>query len=315
MAALSGRRCAVIGATGFIGSHLVERLVDGGAHVLAVARSERRLHHLDAVRHDIEVLVCDILDPGRLDEALARFAADTLFHLADHPDAPESFAQMAATLRVNCLGLVNVLECATRAGVRVFVYADSSKVYGNGPVPYTERQAPSPICSYATAKTAGWQYCLLSRSVGGPEVVGLRPSLVYGPRQNRNLIEHVRECASAGRAVRLFGGSQTRDPLFVADAIDAFVAAAARPQAFGHCIPIGGGCELSVVELSRLALDVLGSTVPLEPSSSEVRPTEIWRSRVDNADAERLLGWRPRVPLREGLALTFGRAAASGSAA
>lgn len=313
MPGLSGRRCAVVGATGFIGSHLVERLVSRGATVLAVARSARRLHHLDAVRDDIEIRLCDILDPEPLGEAMTAFAPDTLFHLADQPDAPESFAQMTETLRVNVLGLLHVLESATRARADLFVYADSSKVYGNGPLPYTARRTPDPICSYAVAKAAGWQYCLLSRTVGGPPAVGLRPSMIYGPRQNRNLVEHVRECAAAERPVRLQGGSQTRDPLFVADAIDAFVAAAERPEALGHSIPIGGGEEISVTDLSRLVLDLLGSTVPLEPSSLPLRPTEIWRSRVDNADAARLLGWQPRVPLREGLARTLGDASVSGS--
>jgi nucleoside-diphosphate-sugar epimerase len=124
----------------------------------------------------------------------------------------------------------------------------------------------------------------------------------------------VRECAAAGRPVRLHGGSQTRDPLFVADAIEAFVAAAERPEALGHSIPIGGGQEISVIDLSRLVLDLLGSTMPLETSSLLVRPTEIWRSRVDNADAARLLGWQPRVTLREGLARTLGNSTVGGFA-
>jgi nucleoside-diphosphate-sugar epimerase len=304
MPRLTGRRCAVIGATGFIGSHLSERLVADGARVLAIARSDARRPRLAAVEADLEFAACDVMADGALAPLLSRFAPDTVFHLADHPDGIETFAQMRQVLRVNGLGTLDVLEAATAAGADLFVHGDSAKVYGNGPAPYRADQPPQPICSYAIAKAAAWQLCQVAAASGGPAVVGLRPTLVYGPRQGANLIEYVRSCATAGRPVRLLGGQQTRDPLFVGDAVEAFVRAALTPAARGHAIPIGGGREIGVIHLARLVTQLLGCAPTFEPPAAP-RATEIWRCVADNRDADRLLGWRPATTLEAGLAQTL----------
>jgi hypothetical protein len=101
------------------------------------------------------------------------------------------------------------------------------------------------------------------------------------------------------------GGDQTRDPLYVDDAVAAFVAAATSPSAHGHAIPIGGGQELSVAALCEATVKALGASAPVVRGAEPPRHTEIWRSCSDNADAYRLLGWQPRVALAEGLARTI----------
>ncbi len=304
-ASVEGRRMAIIGATGFVGSHLAERLLAQGASVLAIARSERRADNLSAVRQACELVLCDLTTGPELEAAIARFRPDTLIHLAAHADASENFVQMADCLRTNALGVVRVLEIAARHGVGLFVFGDSSKVYGHCEPPFREAQPPAPVCSYAIAKAAAWQMCQLAASLGGPRVVGLRPTLIYGPRQNANLIEHVRVCALAGRSVHLLGGRQTRDPLFVSDAVEAFVQATLCSNAVGHSIPIGGGCEVSVLSLVHAVVETLGVALQVYENEVDMRPTEILRSGCDNEEAARLLGWRPRVGLAEGLALTL----------
>ena len=305
MRAVSGRRVAVVGGTGFIGSHLTERLVVEGAEVLAVARSESRVSSLAAVRHDCTIALADICDADGMIRMMRRFRPAIVFFLASHPDGGESFGHIAQGMRVNGLGLINTLQAAAASECEVFVYGASAKDYGNTQVPYRASQTAAPVCSYAIVKSAGWQLCQLVSSFAGVKTVALRPTFVYGPRQGRNVISYVHECVSAGRPVRLMGGHQTRDPLYIDDAVEAFVAAACASAAWGHAIPIGGGQELTVRALCETAIAAFAASVPVISGAEPPRMTEIWRSSSDNVDAYRLLGWQPRVSLAEGLERTI----------
>lgn len=302
---VASRRMAVIGATGFIGSHLTEHLVRDGADVLAVARSVRRLANLEAVAGECRFTVSDILDRDSICAVLRGFKPEVVFHLAAEADADESFAHMAGALASNAIGTANVLDAASGSGAGLVIYADSCKVYGNGPVPYRRAQPDVPVCSYAIGKAAGWQLCRLSSRITGMPVCSLRSTFVYGPRQNPNLITHVRDCVRRDAPVRLLGGSQTRDLLYVDDAVRAFLAAATQPAAWGCVVPAGGGRELSVAELCREIVSLMGSRIEIVAGAREPRVTEIWRSYCDNKEARELLGWSPEVSLREGLARTL----------
>jgi nucleoside-diphosphate-sugar epimerase len=301
---LSHRRIAVLGGTGFIGSHLVERLVLEGAEVLAVGRSVDRVARLSTVSGECAIALCDLRDADGLARTFRQFRPGIVYHLAGHPDAPESFDQFASCLHVNGLGLVNALRAAAASGAELFVYGDSTKVYGNRQVPYRAAQDVSPICSYAVVKAAGWHLCQLAAALSSMAVVALRLTFIYGPRQNRNVVTLVRECVAAGRPIRLQGGAQTRDPLYIDDAVAAFAAVGRQPASWGHAIPIGGGQEITVASLCEAVLAALGAHVPVVADADAPRLTEIWRSSSDNVDARRLLDWQPRVSLSEGLART-----------
>ncbi len=305
MPTLTGYRIAVIGGTGFIGSHLAARLIEYGADVLAVGRRVDHLVRLGPLRGHCRVGLADICNADSITPMLCRFRPDVVFHLASHPDGAESFQQVAKCLHVNGLGLVNTLEAAEAAHASLFVYGDSTKDYGNTPDPYSVSRSAAPVCSYAIVKSAGWQLCQLVSSFAALKTVALRPTFVYGPGQGRNVLAYVGECVASGRPVRLMGGDQTRDPLFIDDAVEAFIAAINSPDASGQAIPIGGGCEMSVRALCEAAIATLGGTVPVVTGAEAPRPTEIWRSRCDNTDATRLLGWMPRVSLAEGLMRVF----------
>jgi UDP-glucose 4-epimerase len=301
-----GRQVAVIGASGFVGSHLVEKLVTEGANVLAVAR---RIGCLNALSHlDNRYLFrsCDITDPQTIESGLCSFRPEIVFHLAAHPDGAESLTHMHACVRANMIGGLNALAAAIAAGGQVFILADSCKVYGNSGVPYLVSQSVDPICSYAITKTALWQLCQLTSTLSDIHVVGLRMTFVYGPRQGWNLIRYVQKCVREGAPIRLQGGTQTRDPLYIDDAVDALLAAAISPAAFNYSIPIGGGTEISVVDLCKAALVAMGQQASIVEDAETPRLTEIWRSISDNSDARRLLNWTPKISLREGLTRTLG---------
>jgi UDP-glucose 4-epimerase len=305
MDTLRNQRVAVIGGTGFIGSHLVEHLISLGNRVSVLARGNSTLERLWHVEGEYELVECEIMDRESAARALATARPAAVFHLAGAPDGVESFAQMVHCIEQNVIGTVYVLEAASRAGAEVVVYADSSKDYGNGDVPYRTTQADEPVCSYAIAKAAGWRLCRLASCMTGIGVCALRPTFVYGPRQNWNLITYVEDCARTGQPVRLQGGSQTRDLLYVGDVVRAFAAAAVRKQAWGRAIPVGGGREISVSAICQTILGTLGSEIDLQVGASAARMTEVWRSYCDNAEAEQLLRWAPTTTLDAGLRETL----------
>jgi UDP-glucose 4-epimerase len=305
MTGKSGRRVAVIGATGFIGSHLTAMLAREHADVLAVARHASRLEWLSKSCGGCRTASADIRDCGSIGRALREFRPDVVYHLASNADAEDDFRLAEESIRVNIAGTANTLEAAHRAGAAVFVYADSCKSYGNGPTPYRQAQPDAPLCSYAVGKSAGWRLCQVASGFTGMSVSALRPTFAYGPRQNPNLLTYVQECVRRGRPVRLMGGSQTRDPIYVEDLARAFALAATTPAAWGIALPLGGGSEITVTEISKRVVRLLDANIEVIADAETPRRSEIWRSYCDNAEARAILGWRPKVSLTEGLIRTL----------
>jgi UDP-glucose 4-epimerase len=274
--------------------------------VAALARSEGKLAAITPPPNYL-FLRCDLTDEEQARRAIEGFAPQILYHFASHPDGRESFEQANAAIRGNLLATLNALEAFRRCGGQLFVYGDSCKVYGDCQVPYRASMPLKPTSSYAISKAAGWQLCELYRRQYGLACVSVRPTLIYGPRQNTNLISFVARCVAEGRQeVRMDGGEQTRDPLFIDDALDAFRAVGeAGTKLAGAVINIGGGHERRVVDLAREVLAVLGSSVPVVADDSRLRTTEMQRSYCDNSEAATLLGWEPATPLRAGLERTL----------
>jgi UDP-glucose 4-epimerase len=308
-------RVAVIGATGFIGSHLTERLVECGAEVLAVARSGDRLSSLARILPRIRFITADITLRDSAAGLFRNFQPHQVFHLASGRDGVETFDQMRRSLRQNTEAVINLLEASAEAKVETFVFCDSSKVYGNTESPYSEDIPDEPICSYAIAKSAAWRFCKLYSELCDGQVVALRPTMVYGSRQNVNLVSHILGRVRRKMPVVLQGGWQSRDPLFIDDAVEAFLKAATVPAARNHAIPISGGEEMTLTEICRRVAAAAGEEVEIVCEPEQVRSTEIFRSRCDNGDAERLLGWRPEISFEEGLARLLLEPAASVRAA
>ena len=303
---LAGKRVLVTGGSGFLGSHLVQGLAQEGAIVGALARTEGKLALLNP-HCAYSFLKCDVTKAKETVETIVSFAPHILFHFAASPDAPENFSQSQACIHGNLTGTLNTLEAFRLCGGELFVYGDSCKAYGNSEVPYRESMPVQPISSYAITKAAGWQFCDLYRKLHGMATVSVRPTLTYGPGQSHNLISFVVGCVlDCKREVRLAGGTQTRDPLFVSDTIEAFLATARLGTTVsGRVINIGGGSEISVAQLAAMILELMGSRLPIVSIQSGARPTEIWRNHCDNIEANEILGWWPRTDLRTGLRKTI----------
>jgi UDP-glucose 4-epimerase len=290
-------RALVTGGAGFIGSNLVDALLDRGREVTVLDDlSSGGLHNLVGAFNRGATLVdgC-VTDPDAVRRAMQP-RPDTVFHLAAQIDVRRAVADPARDATVNLLGTITVLEQARSAGVRRFILASTGgAIYGDAAVvPTPETAEPCPLSPYAAGKEAAERYCALYSRMHGIEAFTLRLANVYGPRQDPRGEAGVvaRFCAGADT---IFGdGLQTRDFVYVGDVVEAFLAAAGSPRQ-GLC-NISTGVETTVLELAEL----LG----IAPRFAPERPGEVRRSCLDPARARLVLGWAARTPLREGLALT-----------
>lgn len=296
----------VTGGAGFIGSNLVRSLVASGDRVRVLDDlSTGFLRNVEDVNGGVEMVEADVRDAGAV-----RAAADgveVVYHLAALPSVARSVADPLASHRVNVDGTLNVLTAAVATGVRRVVYASSSSVYGDTPtLPKHEDMSPSPRSPYAASKLAGEAYCRAFAGAFGLETVALRFFNVFGPRQDpaseyAAVVPRFIARMLGGEPPEVYGdGSQSRDFTFVANAVQACVlAGSAGPEASGEAVNVGCGGQTTLLELIDILNDVLGTD--LHPVFRAPREGDVRHSRAAIEKAERLLGYRPLVGLREGL--------------
>lgn len=313
MLSLAGRSVLVTGAGGFIGGHVVERLVNDGARVRALCRYNSRNERgtLDwlapEVTADLEVVLGELRDVESVSDAVA--GMDVVVHLGAQIAIPYSYVNPRDFFEVNVLGTLNVAEAARRHGVARVVHTSTSEVYGSAQtVPMTETHPLEPQSPYAASKVAADKLIdSYHRSFGLPACV-VRPFNTYGPRQSaRAIIPTIISQALAGSTLRLGSLTPRRDLTFAADTAAGFVAAATAEDAVGRTIQLGANHDVSVGDLVRLVGEVLGRELTVETDPRRVRPeaSEVVRLISGPFLAEEVLGWRAEVPLHEGLAQTI----------
>ncbi len=302
-------RVLVTGACGFIGSHLVEALVAGGAEVRALVQYNSFGHWgwLDAapepVRRAVEVVAGDVRDQGCMRALVA--GCDTVFHLAALIAIPYSYRAAESYLDTNIRGTLNLLEAAREAGVSRIVQTSTSEVYGSARrVPIDEDhplQAQSP---YAASKIAADQLALsFHRSFGLPVAV-IRPFNTFGPRQSARAVipTIITQLATGAERLNLGALSPTRDFSFVANTVSGFLTVASHPAAVGEVINIGSGFEISVGDTARLIAALMGREVEIVSEAERLRPpaSEVERLHAGLDKAARLIGWQPQDPGLDG---------------
>jgi len=295
----------VTGGAGFIGSHLVTRLLEGGHAVrvfdnLTTGKRENLAH----VAADVELLVGDVRDRDMLEQAAA--GCDVVFHEAAIVSVPYSVEHPQETHDVNLQGTLNVLEAARKRGVRRVVFACSAAVYGEAPeLPKRESMAASPVSPYGVEKSAGEQYLLAWSRLFGVEGVSLRYFNVFGPRQDprspySGVISIFVDRALAGTRPTIFGdGLQTRDFVYVDDIVTANVLAATTPAAAGRAYNVAGGRRTTLNELLAMVSRAAGHETRAEYAPP--RPGDVRDSVADIGRARAELGYEPKVGVEEGL--------------
>ncbi|MHC4493083.1 MAG: SDR family oxidoreductase [Planctomycetota bacterium] len=313
------RGALVTGGAGFIGSHLVERLVADGWSVRVLDDfSSGREEHLVHVAGKVDVVRGDVRD-ARAVEAAVR-GAEVVFHQAAIPSVPLSIAEPIRTQAVNVEGTLRVLEAARCAGTRRVVYAASCAVYGDAPeLPKRETLPPHPLSPYALQKYTGEVYCRLYAELRGLETVALRYFNVYGPRQDpagdyAAVIPRFITACLAGAAPHVYGdGEQTRDFVMVDDVVRANLLAADAARASDAVCNVASGRRTRLNELLDLARTHTGAEV--EARYDPPRPGDVRDSVACLDRARDLLGYAPAVDLDEGLRRTVESFKAKGGVA
>ena len=300
-------RALVTGGAGFLGSHLVDRLVKDGWRVLVVDDlSSGKLVNLAAARRTRAVTVHKIdVRAKELPEAAARFSPDLVFHLAAQTSVAASMKDPVRDADVNIFGSVNVLSAAAASGAERLVFTSTGgAIYGGGaPLPAPESAPLRPESPYGISKKTVEDYLFFWKKACGLDYAVIRPANVYGPRQSPGggaAAVFARACCARTRPTIFGTGADTRDYVYVDDAVDALVKAAEAGG--GGVYNIGTGVETSTLELFEAVARCTrfgGGAVFAAPRSGDVP-----RSALDSSKARQELGWQPYVPLEDGIRLT-----------
>jgi NAD dependent epimerase/dehydratase len=302
-------RVLVTGGEGFIGSHLVERLVRDGVEVrvLAYYNAFGQRGWLDDVKGDIEILFGDVRDSDRVMQAVE--GCDVVFHLAALIGIPYSYEAPESYVQTNVTGTYNVANACRRHGVGRMVHTSTSEVYGTAVrVPIDEMHPLQPQSPYSASKIGGDMMALSFHHAFELPVTVVRPFNTYGPRQStRAVIPTVLSQLLAGaNEIRLGSTSPTRDFTFVTDTVAGFLAVAQCDRAVGDVVNIGSGHEISIGDLVNKLVAITASSATVVTDEQRLRPagSEVERLLCDNTRAREWAGWSPEVALDDGLQRT-----------
>jgi UDP-glucose 4-epimerase len=296
-------RVIVTGGAGFIGSHVVDALLADG-HAVTVIDD---LSSGDAARvaPAAKLVELDIVDADALEAVVAEARPSAIFHLAAQASVIVSVEDPGRDCDVNVKGTLNIVEAAGRCKAPVVFTSTGGALYGDdAPMPTAEDRIPAPLSPYGASKWAAEAYVnTWSLSSGIPHAV-CRLGNVYGPRQSPHgeagVVAIFSEHLYTGRAPKLYGhGTPTRDYVYVGDVVRGLLAASGRVGTYN----IATSVETDVATVWRELSEVAGKQI--EPQLADLRPGELLHSRLDISRAERELGWRPQVPIAEGLRLTY----------
>ncbi|MFI6642999.1 GDP-mannose 4,6-dehydratase [Streptomyces sp. NPDC050504] len=307
----TGRTVLVTGAEGFIGSTLVDLLIERGARVRAFVHYKPYAEkgHLAHLIGDprVETVAGDVRDAGRVTDAVA--GCDTVFHLAALIGIPYSYDSPGAYVQTNVVGTENVAEACRRHAVRRLVHTSTSEVYGTArTAPIGEDHPLQPQSPYSASKIGADMVALSHWHAFELPVTVVRPFNTYGPRQSaRAVIPTILAQLHAGaREIRLGSLTPTRDFTYVTDTARGFLALAACDRALGEVVNLGTGREIAVGDLARRLVEASGRDAEVVVDPARLRPSgsEVERLLSDNGRARAWAGWEPEVSLTDGLKRT-----------
>jgi UDP-glucose 4-epimerase len=293
----------VTGGAGFVGSHLVERLLGDGANVVVLDDlSTGKEVNLPA---EASLEVADVSDGAAVERIVAAAKPELVFHLAAQASVTVSVADPPRDAEVNVTGTINVLEAARRAGAPVVFASTGGALYGDDVArPTPESVEARPGSPYGASKLAGEAYVGAWNAMHSAQNAICRLGNVYGPRQNpegeAGVVAIFSRKAWSGETPVLYGhGKPTRDYVHAADIADGLVRAAGRPGTYN----LGTGREAPVSQIWETVRDAAGATT--EAEMQDLRPGELMHSCLDSSRAAQELGWKPQVELDDGLRQTY----------
>lgn len=298
---LAGKRILVTGGTGFIGSHLVARLVGFCNALVVISRHE---HDLGP---GIDVLAGDLRDEGFVRSALADANPDVIFHLAAFKERRQDSAAFSMALDINAHGSLNLLVAAKElSSLEALVVVGTADEYGCIQAPFVEDVRERPMNAYALSKQYVTHLCELFHAAYGLPITILRPTLAYGPGQGAEMfVPALISALLGGKTFPMTPGEQTRDYVYVSDVVEALIRAASSTETLGRIVNVGSGRPVKISELARTVERIVGVSGQVLLGALPYRQGETMDYFVDATRAGRLLGWTPRVSLEEGIRTTI----------
>ncbi len=302
----------VTGASGFIGSHLCEALVKKGCDVRAFVRynSVNSWGWLESspILPEIEVVAGDVRNYDSVAKAVE--GAEVIFHLAALIGIPYSYTSPDSYVDTNIKGTLNMLQAARALGVKRFVQTSTSEVYGTAQfVPISEVHPINPQSPYAASKASADALALSFYHSFGVPVSVVRPFNTFGPRQSARAVipAIITQLLSGKPEIKLGSLHPTRDLTFVADTVEGFICASKSKKSVGEVINLGTGRDISIGDLAKLIIKIMGVKAGIVSDKSRKRPknSEVECLRADNGKAKKLLNWKPVFSLEEGLKKTI----------
>lgn len=307
------KKILVTGAGGFIGSHLVEKLVPLGSVVKCFVRYNSRSDwgHIETLPKNIienlNVISGDLRDYNAIRNALKD--VDIVFHLGAQVSIPYSYANPRETIETNIIGTLNVLTAARENGIQKIVHTSTSEVYGTAQyVPIDEKHPLQGQSPYSASKIGADKIAESFYLAFGLPVATIRPFNTFGPRQSaRAVIPTIITQALTKEKILLGFLHPTRDYTYVDDLVQAFVRIAESPKSVGEVINIGSNFEISIGELAKKVIFLVGKDIEIVTDPSRQRPpkSEVERLWCNNIKAKELVGWKPSISLEDGLRKTI----------
>ena len=309
MSEWSGKRVLITGAGGFIGSHLAEALVQGGASVRAFVRYNSRgdaglLRQLPAdAQSEIEIVAGDLRDTAAVERAVS--GCEVVFHLGAIISIPYSYRHPLETAETNVMGTLAVLLACRSRNVERLVHTSTSEVYGTAQFTPMDESHPLQGQSPYSASKIGADKLVESfwRAYNLPAVT-VRPFNTYGPRQSaRAVIPTIITQALTADCVRLGSLETRRDFTYVRDTVGGFLRAALAPDVTGEEINLGTGRDIAIGELAERVIALVGRPVEIVTDADRLRPekSEVMQLLSDNSRARQMLGWEPAWSFDDGL--------------
>jgi NAD dependent epimerase/dehydratase len=311
---LKNKKILVTGSDGFIGSHLVEKLVDSGYQVKAFVyyNSFNNFGWLDSFSKDklekIEIFTGDVRDPNGV--RVAEKGCDIVLHLAALIGIPFSYHSPDSYVDTNIKGTLNILNACRDLGVQKLVVTSTSETYGTAQyVPIDENHPLQGQSPYSATKIGADQLALsYYRSFNLPVAI-IRPFNTYGPRQSARAIipTIITQILANKPEIHIGNLSPTRDLSFVYDTVNGFIAIAENDRSIGEVINIGSGFEISMGDLAEKIRTLMNSDIPITTDEERLRPekSEVNRLLADTTKAKEILGWAPEYSLDQGLQITI----------
>ena len=310
MTSLEGMPVLITGATGFIGSHLAERLVAEGAEVTLAVEPRASKANVASILDKVRIHEVDLREGQTVQRLVRECQPSKVYHLAA-VGVTEPGVDPTLAAQVNVLGTLNLLEALRKTECDSFINTGTCYEYGHNDPPMREDQMVDPINAYAASKSAAWLFCSMYHRTRGCPIVTVRPFTVYGPRQSpralipQTILSALRGAEGLAKDFAVTGGEQTRDFTYVDDVVEGYVRASLSEKAIGQTINLGTGEERPIKDVVLKVLELMGNPVRPLIGALPYRPREIWRLYSDSSKARELLGWQLQVNLEDGLRKTI----------